>query len=131
MRVLVVEDSPSIRQQLVRRLAEEVGARLVAEVSGEEAAVAAALTLEPDLVTLDLGLEQGSGSNVLRRLQAARFAGRIYVFSSEDPASHAAPCIELGADRYFCKLDGDDELMRAAQALSDRLDREPDAALSR
>lgn len=117
MRVIVVENSTPTRKMLTLELAQISGVRVVAEAADEDSAVTTVLSHQPDLVTLDLGLDQGSGIGVLRRLRSAQFAGRIFVFSSEERALLGARCLEIGADRYFQKFNDDQDLFEAVKDL--------------
>lgn len=117
MKVIVVENSAPTRKMLTLKLAQIAGMLVVAEAADEDSAVTAVLSHQPDLVTLDLGLDQGSGIGVLRRLRSAQFAGRIFVFSSEDRSLVGARCLEVGADRYFQKFNDDQALFEAVQDL--------------
>ncbi|MBC7985030.1 MAG: response regulator [Candidatus Obscuribacterales bacterium] len=83
VRVLVVEDSPLVADQ-VRELLQEVTscATPIAVVATEKEAVLAALDMNPDLVILDLHLKQGTGFGVLKALSAKEFPPTIAVLTN-------------------------------------------------
>lgn len=117
MRVLVVEDSAALARLLVASLTVEARVTVVGLVGEEDEALDAARDLRPDLMTLDLGLRTGGGLGVLRRMRTRCFDGSILVFSGESFATHGQRCIDLGADRYFCKADGHGPLVAAVKQL--------------
>ncbi|MGN7872409.1 response regulator [Roseateles sp. 22389] len=117
MRVVVVENCLPTRRLLTLLLTQKAGASVVAEAADEEAAVAAVHAFKPHLVTLDLGLDEGSGVGVLKRLRAGNYEGLIYVFSSEERSVVEEHCIRLGADGFFDKSRGETALVEAAMAL--------------
>ena len=68
LRVLLIEDSPLIRERLFESLVDPGRIEIVGEADTEQAAVAL-LTAEPwDVLVLDLQLKHGTGLGVLRAL---------------------------------------------------------------
>ena len=97
MRILVVEDDPSISVPLAEGLARE-GFEVDVAATG-----AAALAAEPvDLVLLDLGLPDLEGSVVCQRLRAAS-AVPIIVVTARGEEIDRVMLLELGADDYVVK----------------------------
>lgn len=118
MNIFVVEDSPSIRRLLVRRLESFEGVHVVGEAEGEAQAVALIDWLRPDVVLLDLSLAAGgSGLQVLTRLRRQGFAGRVLVLTHQALDPYRAACLEAGADGFYDKGDGIDTLFDDIEAL--------------
>jgi DNA-binding response OmpR family regulator len=114
VRVLLVEDDPSIAVPLVKGLARE-GFEVVSTASGEEA-----LTLDPgDLVLLDLGLPDIDGYEVCRRLRA-RSDVPIIVITARGEEVDRVVGLELGADDYVVKPFGFRELVARMRAVGRR-----------
>src|SRR3972149_3904891 len=61
IRVLVVEDSQTIRRRLVEALAADAGLEVVAEAEDGKRAIELCRALKPDIVTLDMMLPVMSG----------------------------------------------------------------------
>lgn len=102
-KVFVVEDSPEVRERLMQLLAGVPGATVVGQAAETEAAIGGILAARPDLVLLDLSLEDGSGFDVLRAVQRAEPGIDFYMlsnFASEPYRRHAA---RLGARGFFDK----------------------------
>jgi two-component system KDP operon response regulator KdpE len=108
MLVLVVEDEPQMRRFL-RPALEGSGFRVVEAVTASEALVMASLH-NPDCVLLDLGLPDGDGVSVARRLREWS-AMPIIVISARDQESDKIAALDAGADDYLTKPFGTGELM--------------------
>ena len=79
----------------------------VVGVGGTETeAIESIRALKPDVVLLDLQLESGSGTNVLRAVRGeAELAGvRVLITSNHTAPQLKAACLDLGADGYFDKV---------------------------
>jgi two-component system OmpR family response regulator/two-component system response regulator QseB len=124
MRVLVVEDDEGIATGLDAHLRQLGWA--VDMTDGVEAAWTA-LCVEPfDLVLLDLGLRDGDGSEVLRRLRHASpdrlpdAATPVLVMTARDQVAARIECLDMGADDYVTKPFDPDELAARMRALRRR-----------
>lgn len=111
VRALVVEDDDSIGEPLelgLRREGFEVTrARTVAEALAAE---------EPSIVLLDLGLPDGDGLDLCRRLRA-RSAVPIIVVTARGEEVDRVVGLELGADDYLVKPFGFRELLARMRAV--------------
>ncbi|HET7198784.1 MAG TPA: response regulator [Burkholderiales bacterium] len=128
MEVFFVDRSPESRARL-RSLVEAIdGAHVAGDAAGARAAVGAILAGKPDVVLVDVLLEDGSGFEVLREVGAREPGIALYMLSnyaSEPYRRHAA---RLGALDFF---DRTTELGRLREALAARarLTRRPVAPL--
>lgn len=121
MRTLVVEDDPGIADGLASHLR---GQGWAVDVVDGVAPAWAALAAEPfDLVLLDLGLADGDGAELLRRLRAAP-AGRmpepglpVLIMTARDEVASRIAGLDLGADDYVTKPFDVDELAARMRAL--------------
>jgi DNA-binding response OmpR family regulator len=104
MRILIVEDSDSIRS-MIRTLMSARGHEVEAVATGPKA-VDAALAQRPDAVLLDLHLPGSfDGVEVCRRLRAAeltRDVPIIIISAMADDASKTR-ALEAGASAYYTK----------------------------
>lgn len=106
MRIVIVEDSPLLRDNLVRLLADHPELCVVGSAAGEDEACALIEAQRPDTVLLDLSLAQGSGLDVLRRVRATPgLAPRVVVLSSRSVDPWEALCREAGADAFLDKAE--------------------------
>ena len=113
-RVLVVEDDEDIAQALQRSLRlEGYEVRLAGD---GEAALRTAITFQPDLVVLDLGLPKLDGIEVARRLRA-RDDVPILVLTARDAVDARVEGLDSGADDYLVKPFERQELLARLRAL--------------
>ncbi|WP_349742714.1 diguanylate cyclase domain-containing protein [Roseateles cavernae] len=110
MNIFLVEDSPSIRRLLVRRLDSMAGARIVGEASRQDEAIALIEWLQPEMVLLDLSLASGSGLQVLAALRGKGFRGQVMVLTSQAVDAYRQACTAAGADGFYDKASGLDTL---------------------
>jgi CheY-like chemotaxis protein len=101
-RVLVCEDSDELRALLVSRLAKERGLEIVGDVASGKAALEAALRLRPDVLLLDLMLEDTDPGELLRALTRMDPRPLVIVFSGMSPAV-LTPEIRGMIDLYLAK----------------------------
>jgi len=121
MRTLVVEDDAGIAAGLAAHLRAQGWA---VDVVDGVAPAWAALAAEPfDLVLLDLGLADGDGAQLLRRLRAAP-EGRlpppdlpVLIMTARDEVASRIAGLDLGADDYVTKPFDIDELAARMRAL--------------
>jgi DNA-binding response OmpR family regulator len=125
MRVLMVEDDDAIAVPLARGLERE--GLDVARAATGEAALAAQ---DYDVVLLDLGLPDGDGVEVCRRIRARSDVPIIVVTARGDEVDRVVG-LELGADDYIVKPFGFRELLARIRAVTRRTQAHPDDAAAR
>jgi two-component system KDP operon response regulator KdpE len=107
-KVLVVDDEPAILRFL--RPALIAGGYEVAEAASMSEAVRAIAARAPDIVVLDLGLPDGDGKDVIRKVREWS-AVPIIVLSAREREAEKIEAFDLGADDYVNKPFGVGELM--------------------
>ncbi|WP_030454714.1 response regulator [Herbidospora cretacea] len=118
MKVLLADDHPLLRHGL-RALLEQVGgAEVVGEASDGEEAVALALSLNPDVVVMDLVMPGVGGLEATRRLVDQRpELGILVLTMSEDDASVFA-ALRAGARGYVLKGTAGEDFLSAVAAVA-------------
>ena len=112
MRLLIVEDEPTLVEQLAEALA-EAGYAVDVATDGEDAAYRGAT--EPyDAVVLDLGLPRLDGLSVLRGWRAEAVAVPVLVLTARGEWHEKVDGIDAGADDYLAKPFRMEELLAAA-----------------
>src|SRR3954468_8866713 len=115
MRILIVEDDPSLASGLGRILEAE-GYAVDVTARGEQA-VEAARQERFDLVILDIGLPGMDGFEVLRRLRGAEYRMPVLVLTARDALDDRVRGLDLGADDYMAKPFAMPELAARVRAL--------------
>jgi two-component system copper resistance phosphate regulon response regulator CusR len=118
MKVLVIEDDPTVGQFVKRGLEEQRwGVDLVAD--GEEGERLAA-TDGYDLVILDMRLPGKTGLQVLHALRAKGFERPVLVLTAQDAVDAKVQTLRAGADDYVTKPFAFEELLARVEALARR-----------
>lgn len=118
MKVLVIEDDPTVGQFIRRGLEEQRwSVDLVTDgVEGEERALA-----EPyDIVILDMRLPKRPGLEVLHNLRARGFQKPVLVLTAQDAVDAKVETLRAGADDYVTKPFAFEELLARVEVLSRR-----------
>ena len=98
--MLLIEDDAAIRGALIRGLSERGHA--VASAGTGMAGLEQAVSSQPDLVVLDLGLPDVDGRTVLRMLRGASKVP-VVVATARDDESEIVALLDVGADDYVVK----------------------------
>jgi len=103
-RVLIVEDALYMREMLVEMLGEEGEEYEVVgfAVNGKEA-VAKYKELKPDLVTMDLVMEEMDGIQAIRAIKLYDPNALILVITALGTPEQRNEALEAGADEYLWK----------------------------
>jgi DNA-binding NarL/FixJ family response regulator len=102
---LLVEDSPTIRENLTAALGELADVRIVATAESATEALAAleAYSDSWELAVVDLFLKEGSGLTVLRACQERPAWRHVLVLTNYPTPEIRRRCLALGADAVFDK----------------------------
>jgi two-component system OmpR family response regulator len=115
MRVLLVEDEPTLNRQLDLAL-QHAGYAVDVSVNGRDAWVLG--DTEPfDAVVLDLGLPQMDGLTVLKRWRAAGRTMPVLILTARDHWHEKVAGIDAGADDYLTKPFHTEELLARLRGL--------------
>jgi len=104
LRVLLVEDSPLIRERLAESLVDPGRIEIVGQADAEDTAISLLSDRPWDVLVLDLQLKRGTGLAVLRALVAGRPPGsKVIVLTNYAFPQYRAKSLALGADFFFDK----------------------------
>ena len=113
VRVLIVDDHPTVREGLSHR----VNAQHDMSVCGEAADVADALqqikVCQPDVVIVDIALKESDGLELIKAIKARHKQVRALVHSMYDEAVYAQRCLSAGALGYVNKEAAADDVIQA------------------
>ncbi|NRA63927.1 MAG: response regulator [Pseudobacteriovorax sp.] len=112
MKILVVEDSPSIRT-VIKYIVENEGWDLTEAVSHEEASTVFDRAKEFDLVIVDHGSQKLDGLEVLRQLQNIGYQGKSIVISLDDRERFIEEAKGLGISGWLHKPFTNEHFCRA------------------
>ncbi len=129
MRLLVVDDDPSVREALALVL-DLNGFEVSTAVDGREAIRALARD-SPDAVILDVLMPGVDGLEVCRRIRAAGDRTPVLMLTARTEVSERVAGLEAGADDYLAKPFAREELIARLRALLRRTGWEGDEQLLR
>ena len=101
MKILVIEDEPEMRTNLVSALQEE--SYVVETAADYDAANEKLWVYEYDCILLDIGLPGGSGLQLLRELKSNGKESGVIIVSARGSIEDKVKGLDLGADDYLAK----------------------------
>lgn len=100
--ILIVDDSPDIRDFLSNRLLVALDYQTLTAIDGLEG-IKIAEEKKPDLILLDINLPKMSGVEILQVLQEKKSTIPVIMITSEAEPSQILTCFRLGAKDYLQK----------------------------
>lgn len=114
-RVFIVDDSPIVRERLVRLVNELPQATVIGEAAQPAEAIRDIRQLHPDLVILDISMPGGSGMHVLESVKKDQPGIRIIMLTNFAYDQYRDKCRQLGADFFFDKSTEFDQIAQVIQ----------------
>jgi DNA-binding NarL/FixJ family response regulator len=103
IRIVLVDDHPTLRAGLEAALEDEPGLHCVGSVGSDHELWPVLAEQRPDVVLLDHHLPGGDGLHVCRRLKAAAPAPRVLILSANASDDLAVAALVAGADGVLSK----------------------------
>jgi two-component system chemotaxis response regulator CheY len=116
--VLIVDDSPVMRQMLVRMFEGE-GFKVVGQACDGEEALSLFERLKPELTTLDIVMPKLRGTEVLEAIMGKYPESAIIMASSVSDARTVMHCLKIGARQYIIKPYDEVKVMTAVKKALD------------
>jgi len=115
--VLVVDDSEPFRRFVCSIVQAIPNMQIMFEVSDGLEAVRKAEELQPDLITLDIGLPKMNGIEAARQIRKLSPESKILFISQESSLDVVFETLSLGARGYVVKSDAGTELVTAVNTV--------------
>ena len=123
--LFIADDENSIREGLKQIIDwESLGFQLCGEASNGKDALSQILSLNPDLVLLDVKMPGLHGTEVIRLAREAGFAGKCIILSGYADFAFAQEAMKSGVRFYLTKPIDEDELYQAVSRIRDELAQE-------
>jgi DNA-binding NarL/FixJ family response regulator len=103
MKVYLVEDSPLLRERLEQMVNAIPGAQTVGHAPTARDAIAGIQAANPDVVLLDIQLEEGTGFDVMRAVRPGAPQLAFYVLTNFAHEGYRRMAEKLGARGFFDK----------------------------
>jgi DNA-binding NarL/FixJ family response regulator len=103
IRIFIVDDHPLVREGLRARLEQEAGMEVCGEAESAAAALSSLAGAKPDVVIVDIGLEDMHGLRLIETIRSNDPDIRILVLSAYSEALYGERALRSGADSYASK----------------------------
>ncbi len=101
--ILLAEDHPVVRNNLVRLLDREADFHMVGDASDGLTALGMAQKLRPDVLITDLVMPGLHGIELVRRLKLESSGTRVVIVSNHVDEPYVRESFRVGASAYVCK----------------------------
>lgn len=118
IRILIADDQTITRSGLRNLLADEAGIEIVGEARNGEEAIDLAVSLQPDVILMDLRMPGVNGIEATRRIHRASPHISMLVLTVFEDDTSVFPAIRAGARGYLLKNTEPDELLRAIRTVA-------------
>ena len=119
IRVLLVEDHPTVREALCEVLSRESDIEIAGEAGDASEGLRQVVALVPDVLVLDISLPDLSGIEVAARLQDAGSQAKVVALSAFTDKRFVTAMLRAGASAYVTKSAAGTELVRAIRAVAE------------
>lgn len=113
MRVLVIDDEPKIRNNLMRMVSSVPGYEAVDSAQNGAEALDGLAACAPDIIITDIRMPRMDGLQFIQALRSAGSAAVCIIVSGYDDFSYARSAMQLGVRHYLLKPVGQEELEAA------------------
>jgi two-component system, NarL family, response regulator LiaR len=113
LRLLIVEDDPVMQLGLEQFFDDQEQYEVVDRVADGYRAVEAALSLNPDVIIMDIGLPQMDGIAATQQIKQANSEIRVVMLTSHTAETEMIAALSSGADAYCVKGTSPDQLLLA------------------
>ena len=117
-KILVVDDHPVVRKGLIGLINSQKDMQVCGEADREDEATAAVEKLKPDVVVLDLMLQQRDGIETIRNWKTLYPELVILVLSAQDETLYAERVIRAGGRGFIDKNQAAEEVLDAIRLVN-------------
>ena len=116
--VLVVDDHPVVRMGVSMLLGPESGLKVVGEAATCPEAWNMLVRLRPDVILVDLLLEDTNACEFIEKMQTEDFAAKILVYTAHAGEAHVREALRAGATGYVIKGSTPERLIDAIHTVA-------------
>jgi len=130
IRILIADDHQLVRQGFKALLSVKQGIEIVGQAADGDEAIKMALSLNPDIILMDLLMPKKTGIEATREIKIENPDARILIITSFAEDENVYQAIKAGALGYLLKDSSPQDLMQAIQDVCQgRLSLHPNIAL--
>jgi DNA-binding NarL/FixJ family response regulator len=112
-KVLIVDDHPAVREALAIRIAAQPDLEVCGEAADASEALRLAAATDPDAAVIDIGLKEGNGIDLIKRLKARNRKLRAIIWSMYSEDLYAERALRAGAMGYINKEQATSKIIEA------------------
>lgn len=131
MNLFIVENSNYLRERLTRLVVRRPGIQVIGHAAATRDAVEGIQRLKPDVVLLDIRLDQGNGLDVLKQLKALGQSPVFIVLTNYAYPQYRERFLSSGADYFYDKSAELDLMLQTLDMLRYRFQRQPAQAMQK
>ncbi|PAF19802.1 response regulator [Terribacillus saccharophilus] len=113
IRIAVIDDHDIVRKGLIAYLETEDGFDVIGQASSGRAGIQLVLTKKPDVVLMDLIMEDGTGIEATKEIITEGSAAKIIILTSFYDDEQVFPALEAGAFSYMLKTSTAEQIAEA------------------
>ena len=118
IRVLLVDDHAVVRAGLKAVLGSAKDIDVIGEARNGREALAMADRFKPDVIVMDLSMDEMDGATATKELMARGLPSRILILTMHAEDEFLVPLLEAGASGYLVKSAADRELVDAVRTVA-------------
>lgn len=103
MRVLLVDDSATVRERLKGLFSEVPKVEIIGEAGDGTEALELVRRLNPEVLILDIQMPDGGGIELLRKVKIINRSLMVIVLTNLSERQYRQKCLDAGADYFFDK----------------------------
>jgi CheY-like chemotaxis protein len=111
LRILIADDHAVARAGLRELFGKRPGLQVVGEATSGVEAISQAVSLQPDVIVMDVSMPQMNGIDAAREIHRTLQHVRIVGLSTHDDENTERLMREAGAEAYFTKNEGTDRMV--------------------
>jgi len=116
-RILIVDDHPMVRLGLAELINRETDLEVCGEAGKATQAIQMLDEVSPDLVLVDISLDDMSGLDLIHLMRQQDSALRVLVCSMHSEGLYAERALRAGASGYVCKSEGGEQILEAIRTV--------------
>jgi len=116
MKVLIADDSAIVRERIVTMLSDLEEVKIIGEAQNADETVELVYKLKPDVVILDIRMP-GNGISILPKIKDSKDAPIVIMFTNYPYEQYRKKCMEAGAEYFFDKSVGIEEIIKILNQL--------------
>lgn len=117
--ILLIDDHPMLRNGVKQLIGTDSHFLVIAETGSGTEGIQLAVTLEPDIILLDINMNDMNGLEILRYLHRNNVSSRIIIFTVSNTKEDIITALKNGADGYLLKDMEPENLLKALHSIAE------------